>query len=58
MKKCEELKRYDSTIFTATYNITYNKTKYHVFTLILANFIQRDIFLPTHALTGRKREQE
>ena len=27
MKKCEELKRYDSTIFTATYNITYNKTQ-------------------------------
>lgn len=27
MKKCEELKRYDSTVFTATYNKTYNKTQ-------------------------------
>ena len=35
MKKCEELKRYDSTVFTATYNIrliTKPKTlKYNLF---------------------------
>lgn len=27
MEKWEELQRYDSTVFTATYNITYNKSQ-------------------------------